>query len=333
MRLERMIGVLPRGKKNSICDVEGVLVAHVTVDEAEAHTGVTAIVPAPGDLFDQKLVAAVSVLNGFGKSAGLIQVEELGTLESPIVLTNTLSVGTALTALNKYMLEQNATIADTDATVNCVVGECNDGRINDIRGMHVTEEHVMEALHTVSDTFEEGAVGAGRGMVCFGLKGGIGSASRTLLIDGKNYTVGALVLSNYGGKGKLRFDGQLLPFSDKEEDKGSIMIIIATDIPLSSRQLKRVAKRSSMALGRTGSIMGHGSGDIAIAFSTANRISQKAKKAIRAFPILHEKMIDRVFDATVESVEEAIYSSLWHAEPMISRSGRRIASLQEVLDD
>ncbi len=331
MGLEQAIGTLPKGPKNTICDVEGVLVGHSTIEEGDARTGVTAIVPAPGDLFDQKLVAGVSVLNGFGKSVGLVQVEEMGTLESPIVLTNTLSVGTALTALTKYMLRINDSIGTTEATVNCVVGECNDGRINDIRGLHVREDHVLQALKNVSDEFAEGAVGAGRGMVCFGLKGGVGSSSRIIHIDKKDYTVGALVLSNYGGKGKLRIEGKSIPSPSQEEDSGSIIIVLATDLPLSSRQLTRMARRSAMALGRTGSIMGTGSGDIAIAFSTASRVPQKEKEGIQTVTQLHESKIDRVFEAAVEAVEEAIYSSLYHAKPDIDRSGKKIYSLQEVL--
>ncbi len=332
MGLEQKIGALPRGKKNNICDVTGVRVAHVTVDGAGAHTGVTAIIPAPGDLFDQKLVAGVSVINGFGKSVGLVQVQEMGTLESPIVLTNTLSVGTALTALTKYMLDKNEKIGRSESTVNCVVGECNDGRINDIRGLHIKEEHVIEALEKASDDFEEGAVGAGRGMICFGLKGGIGSSSRIVRFQDKDYTLGALVLSNYGGKGKLRIEGKRVPVLSNEEDKGSIIIVIATDIPLSSRQLTRVARRSSAALGRTGSILGSGSGDIAIAFSTAGRVPQSSEEAIESFSVLHESKIDKVFEATVEAVEEAIYSSLYHAESMYERSGKKVCSLKEMLD-
>ena len=201
-------GRLETGKRNKITDVPGVKVGHCTVKTEENHTGITVIVPGADNAFAQKYTAAAYVHNGFGKSAGLVQVEELGTLETPIALTNTLNVGTACEALTRYMLEQNADIGVTTGTVNCIVTECNDGRLNDIRGLHVKEAHVRTALQEASADFAEGAIGGGTGMVCMGLKGGIGSASRIVKVDGKDYTVGALVMSNFGEAGNLVIGGR-----------------------------------------------------------------------------------------------------------------------------
>ncbi len=332
MGLNRKLGTLPKGSKNNICDVPGIKVGHKTLSDGIIQTGVTAIIPAEGSLFRDKLEAGLSILNGFGKSAGLIQIEELGTLETPILMTNTLSVGTALNALTKYMLQQNPEIGNTTGTVNCVVTECNDGEINDIRGLHVKEEDVFYALDSATEDFEEGAVGAGRGMVCFGLKGGIGSSSRVLSLEEKDYFIGAMVLSNFGGPGRLVIEGEkIVPKSIDAfgGDKGSIIMIIATDLPLSSRQLKRLARRSAISLGRTGSVMGNGSGDIALAFSTAQRISHFPKEAFQKRSYLHEEHIEKVFVAAIEAVEESIYSALYHAEAMVNRKGDEVHSLRE----
>ena len=198
----------PRGERDLITDVPGVKVGHVTLKEGDVHTGVTAVLPHGGNCFRDKVMAGVSVINGFGKSVGLIQIQELGTIETPILLTNTLSVGTACEELTRYMLEGNPDIGVTTGTVNCVVTECNDGRLNDIRGLHVRPEHVRQALESASEDFEEGAVGGGTGMVCLGLKGGIGSASRRVEADGRTYTVGALVMSNFGAPGNLIIGGK-----------------------------------------------------------------------------------------------------------------------------
>ena len=330
MGLDIRIGMLEKGAKNNICDVEGVRVGHKTLSDGKIQTGVTAILPAPGSIFKNKLLAGASVLNGFGKSVGLVQVEELGTLESPIIMTNTLSVGTALTALTRYMLEENPEIGDTTGTVNCLVTECNDGLINDIRGLHVKEEDVFEALASAGEDFEEGALGAGRGMVAFDLKGGIGSSSRLLKLADKTFTVGALVLSNYGSASRLRIEGKkIFSSKDKTLDQGSVIIIIATDVPLSSRQLKRVSRRAVISLGRTGSIMGNGSGDIAISFSTANRLPHKSREALVSGVFLHEDYLEGVFEAAIDSVEEALYSSLYHSQAQLNRKGQLVHSLKE----
>lgn len=323
-----------KGKKNLITDVEGVKVGHLTLREGNVNTGVTVIFPHEGNIFQDKVMAASAVINGFGKSVGLLQIDELGTIETPIVMTNTLSVGTATTALIKYMLEQNEDIGLTTGTVNCLVTECNDGRLNDIRGLHVKEEHVFKALNSASDYFEEGAVGSGTGMCCLGFKGGIGSASRIINVDDKEYTIGALVLSNFGASGNLVIGGDHIGRKidgDISKDQGSIIIIIGTDIPLSERQLKRVAKRSSISLGRTGSYLGNGSGDIAIAFTTANRIPHYSNKEIIETKMFFDDKIDKVFEASIEAVEESIISSLYHAETRIGNLGKEAKGLREYL--
>ncbi|MFA7412327.1 MAG: P1 family peptidase, partial [Tissierellaceae bacterium] len=274
------IGSFPTGENNSITDVGGVRVGHKTLDHGNIKTGVTAILGHGGNLFREKLVAACHVINGFGKSAGLIQIEELGTIESPIILTNTLSLGTAYDALVKYMIDNNEDIGDTTGTINPIVCECNDGQINDIRGLHIGEEDIYDAIENCSIQFSQGNVGAGTGMVSYGLKGGIGSSSRLIDLDGTTYTIGILVLSNFGSMEDLVLNGQHLgpKLVDKvgiigdRDEKGSIILILATDIPLSSRQLKRVIKRVYPGLSRTGSYSGNGSGEIVIGFSTANRI-------------------------------------------------------------
>lgn len=322
----------PRGERDLITDVPGVKVGHVTLKEGDIHTGVTAVLPHGGNCFQDKVMAGVSVINGFGKSVGLIQIQELGTIETPILLTNTLSVGTACEELTRYMLEGNPDIGVTTGTVNCVVTECNDGRLNDIRGLHVRPEHVREALANAGEDFEEGAVGGGTGMVCLGLKGGIGSASRRVEVDGQTYTVGALVMSNFGAPGNLIIGGKHYDTNlgrDERKDEGSIIMLLATDIPLNERQLSRLAKRSMVALGRVGSYCGNGSGDIAIAFTTANRLPHYSEKNILETKMFYDENIDRVFVAGVEAVEEAIISSLYHAETTTGVRGNCYLGLRD----
>lgn len=322
----------PRGERDLITDVPGVKVGHVTLKEGDIHTGVTAVLPHGGNCFQDKVMAGVSVINGFGKSVGLIQIQELGTIETPILLTNTLSVGTACEELTRYMLEGNPDIGVTTGTVNCVVTECNDGRLNDIRGLHVRPEHVREALANAREDFEEGAVGGGTGMVCLGLKGGIGSASRRVEVDGQTYTVGALVMSNFGAPGNLIIGGKHYDTNlgrDERKDEGSIIMLLATDIPLNERQLSRLAKRSMVALGRVGSYCGNGSGDIAIAFTTANRLPHYSEKNILETRMFYDENIDRVFVAGVEAVEEAIISSLYHAETTTGVRGNCYLGLRD----
>ena len=322
----------PRGERDLITDVPGVKVGHVTFKEGDIHTGVTAVLPHGGNCFQDKVMAGVSVINGFGKSVGLIQIQELGTIETPILLTNTLSVGTACEELTRYMLEGNPDIGVTTGTVNCVVTECNDGRLNDIRGLHVRPEHVRQALANAGEDFEEGAVGGGTGMVCLGLKGGIGSASRRVEVDGQTYTVGALVMSNFGAPGNLIIGGKHYDTNlgrEERKDEGSIIMLLATDIPLNERQLSRLAKRSMVALGRVGSYCGNGSGDIAIAFTTANRLPHYSEKNILETRMFYDENIDRVFVAGVEAVEEAIISSLYHAETTTGVRGNCYLGLRD----
>ncbi len=326
----------PKGPNNLITDVDGVKVGNVTLQDGEINTGVTAVLPHGGNLFQDKVMGAVSVINGFGKSVGLVQVEEMGTIETPIVMTNTLSVGTATTALVRYMLEQNEDIGVATGTVNCLVTECNDGRLNDIRGLHVTEEMVRRAIDSAGRDFEEGAVGSGTGMCCLGVKGGIGSASRLVEVDGKNYVIGSLVMSNFGSGRNLVLGGKHVGGSLTKlkacKDQGSIIIVIATDIPLNERQLKRVAKRATIALGRTGSYLGNGSGDIAVAFTTANRIPHYSSRNILDVKMFYDENIDPVFEAAVEAVEEAIVSSLYHAKTTRGVRDTVIRSLSEYME-
>ena len=330
------VGRLPRGPLNKISDVPGVTVGHCTLADGPVQTGVTALLPHPGDIFHDKVMAESHVINGFGKTTGLVQIDELGTLETPILFTNTLSVGTASTALVRYMLERCPDICETTGSVNPVVCECNDSGLNDIRGLHVTEEHVFAALADCRADFAEGAVGAGRGMRCHGLKGGIGSASRCVELDGRLYTIGALVLSNHalfedlmvaGIPVRTLLDERVPP----HEDKGSIITVLATDIPLSERQLRRLCRRALVGLSRTGSYCGNGSGEIVLAFTTANRVPHYAEKQILTFGMVQDDAINPLFRAVAECVEESVLSSLLHAETVTGKGGRTVRSLAELL--
>ncbi|MFM1651417.1 P1 family peptidase [Brevibacillus sp. B_LB10_24] len=333
------IGRYETGKCNAITDIPGVMVGHVTLSEQIAddraiRTGVTAILPHPDNLFREKVLGSCHVINGFGKTAGTIQLQELGTIESPILLTNTLSVPAVLEGTIRYLLGQNPEIGNTTGTVNAIVGECNDGYLNDIRGLHVRPEHACLAIQSAkSGPVEEGCVGAGTGMSCLGYKGGIGTSSRIAAFGQRQYTIGALVLSNYGERADLRLPGggTLLPRSsaDPEKEKtpdGSIMIILGTDAPLSERQLGRIAKRAAFGLSRTGSYAAHGSGDIVIAFSTAHRIPHRPEPEQETLPyaFLREdgEWISRLFEMTAEAVEEAIWNSLCMASTTVGQKGR-----------
>lgn len=327
-------GIFEPGVLNAITDVDGVQVGHQTLVEGDAvRTGVTAIRPHAGDLFREKVPAAVYVGNGFGKAAGFLQVQELGTLETPIVLTNTLGVGTAVEAVVQWTLRQPGN--ETVGSVNAVVGETNDGYLNDIRGMHVTHEDVWAAIETASGgPVTEGSVGAGTGTRTLGWKGGIGTASRQLPDALGGYTLGALVQTNYGGI--LRIDGVHVgealgrysyrsvveagtsPAEDGPDDDGSCMIVLATDAPLSPRNLERIAKRAIMGLARTGSYMSNGSGDFVIAFSTQNRTNGDEVQQVDQ---LRNRAVSPLFLATVEAVEEAVYNALVTATTVQGRDG------------
>ena len=324
-----------KGTLNKITDVAGVTVGHATVDDGNIHSGVTVIVPIEENVFYNKPTAACYVLNGFGKTAGTIQIEELGTLESPIALTNTLSVGAVMDALNKRAVRESAKLGKYLRSVNSVVCECNDGNINDICAFGITEQHVEAAFDNACKDFAEGAVGAGRGMVCHGLKGGIGSASRKLMLDGKPYTLGILLMSNHGALRDLTIDGENVGEGIyegiTESDKGSIIVIMATDIPMSSRQIKRVLKRISTALARVGSRIGHGSGEVFIGFTTANVLKATEKKDIVTFTQISEGKIDIVFRAVSEATEDALIKSMTKAESCESRKCKTVHSLSEYI--
>jgi D-aminopeptidase len=330
------IGDLPTGKQNKITDVPGVLVGHVTRSDGPIQTGVTAILPHSGNLFLEKVLATSHVINGFGKTIGTIQIEELGTIETPILLTNTLSVGTTADALVSYMLEQNPEIGVTTGTVNPIVGECNDMYLNDIRGQHVKKEDVLTAISNANDDFDEGAVGAGTGMSCYGLKGGIGSSSRVLRIDDQDFVLGVLVLSNFGRQQDLIVDGThvgkwIQEFSSVQEDKGSIIILLATNLPLTERQLKRICKRCAVGLSRTGSFVGNGSGDLVIGFSTAVKIPHKSESPILPLHMLHEDEMDIFFRAAADATEESILNSMVCSEDTVGRAGHKRISLRHFM--
>lgn len=333
------IGRFPTGTLNAITDVQGVTVGHVTLSDGHIQTGVTAILPHPGNLFKEKLIASSHVLNGFGKTMGTIQMNELGTLETPILLTNTLSVGVAADALMDYMLERNAEIGRTTGTVNPVIGECNDMFLNDVRAKFVKQEHIFQALENTSAEFEEGAVGAGRGMLCYSLKGGIGSSSRIMEINSVAYTIGVLVLSNFGILSDLLVKGKAvgqelkkaLLESYKEEDKGSVMVIVATDLPVSERQLNRIIKRSVTGLSRTGSIITNGSGEVIIGFSTAVKIPHDKPEHLLSISQIHEEDLDVAFRAVGEAAEEAVLNSLVTAEAVVGREGNERPAFKDLL--
>ncbi|WP_138206962.1 P1 family peptidase [Haloimpatiens lingqiaonensis] len=329
------IGKLKTGINNLITDVPGVKVGHVTLRKGNINTGVTAIIPHEGNIFKEKLVACSHVINGFGKTVGTVQIEELGTLETPILLTNTLNVGLVSDALIEYMLKENEDIGVTTGTINPVVCECNDGYLNCIRERNVSRGHVFESIESADVIFKEGAVGAGTGMTCYGFKGGIGSASRIIELDSKEYTIGVLTLTNFGRGEDLVVDGEKIGekvFCCNEEDKGSCIIIVATDIPLSYRQIKRVCKRASVGMARTGSFIGNGSGEIVIGFTTANKINHYEDKDIISIKIINEDKINLIFRGVAEAVEEAVLNSLACSETLKGRDGHVRQGFGEILE-
>jgi D-aminopeptidase len=326
-------GSLPPGRRNTIADVPGVAVGHATLIEGDVCTGVTAVLPHDSDLFRDKPVAAAVVLNGFGKSVGLMQVNELGTLETPILLTNTFAVGACANALIRQAIAANAEIGRQTSTVNPVVLECNDGYLNDIQAMAVTEAHAGAAIEAASEEFDTGAVGAGTGMSCFGLKGGIGSASRWLRLGTVDYHLGVLVLANFGRAGDLRLpDGRRIdPGAKPAAEAGSCIVVIGTDIPLDHRQLGRVARRAGVGLAWCGSFWGNGSGDIALAFTTANRVPHAADRDLLDHRVLAEARIDRLFQAVAEATQEAVLDALAGAVTTEGRHGHRREGLAQLL--
>jgi D-aminopeptidase len=330
------IGVLPTGKYNAITDVTGVLVGQKTLIEgSDVRTGVTIILPHGGNIFQQKVPAAIYVGNGFGKLAGISQVQELGNIESPIILTNTLNVATGINGGITYTLSQKGN--ENVASVNVIVGETNDGYLNDIRGRHVTENDVLNAIHDAKPGLvAQGNVGAGTGTVCFGFKGGIGTASRILPKASGGYTVGVLVQTNFGGVleiagvpvgrelGNFFLSDQLNNPAD-----GSCMMVVATDAPLDARNLQRLAKRAFMGLAKTGGIASNGSGDYVIAFSTDTsiRVPFSPTEKMYTTATLFNDNASPLFMAAIEATEEAIINSLFAATTMKGRNGNTVEAL------
>ena len=330
--MDYTFGIMEKGARNLITDVPGVTVGHVTLADGDVQTGVTAILPHPGDLYHCKCPAAAHVINGYGKSMGLIQVQELGCIETPLILTNTLSAGTAYTACVRYMLARNPGIGREEGSVNPVILECNDSYLSDIRGLHVTEEHVLAALDAAGEEFALGAVGAGRGMSCYQLKGGIGSASRVMRWDERSYTMGALVMTNFGTMIDLTISGDPVGrrLAGKPEDvKGSCIMVLATDAPLSSRQLLRITHRAQSGLARTGAVTEEGSGEVVLAFSTANLLDTSVERW--QAEILSDSCLNTAFRAVTEGVEESIVRSMLCAETVAGRDGHSRRSLAEAL--
>ena len=331
------VGELPTGPLNKISDVPGVLVGHATLDDQRHKTGVTVVIPGADDPFFHKPVAAAFVLNGFGKTLGLMQVQELGVIETPIAITNTLNVGRIHDAMVGYMIETCQKADYRLTSVNPIVCECNDAGLNDIQDRALGAEHLRAAIADARADFAEGDVGCGKGTVCHSLKGGVGSASRQVELDGKTYTLGVLVQSNHGSLKDLRIDGKPAgrmidaALNASAPDKGSIISIMATDVPLSSRQLERVLKRASVGLARLGSFIGHGSGEVMLGFTTANRMPHDSETQLLPFHALAESKIDLLFRAMAEAEEEAVLNSMLAAQSVTGFDGTTKRSLREFM--
>ena len=346
------IGSMKKGPLDKISDIEGVLVGHCAIDTETHKTGVTYIAPSAANPFARKLPAAAYVLNGFGKSMGLIQIEELGCIETPLFLTNTLNIGLVHDAAVGAMIERCEKDGIELRSVNPIVLECNDSNLNDIRERAVKADHVARAISDARADFAEGDAGAGKGMICHGLKGGIGSASRVFELDGKTYTLGILALTNHGrlpdfaigGKpiGRMIAAAQGAQFAQKAQlaqasgaaaaasavdapDKGSVILVYATDAPLSSRQIKRVIKRGSVGLARLGSFIGHGSGEVFVGFSTAYSVSGESD--ILPAAMVREEKLDILFRAAAECAEESALNAMVCAGAVTGFRGRRCESL------
>ena len=349
-----ILGTMSPGPLNAITDVAGVRVGHATIVRGSGplvrgvgpvRTGVTALLPHGENIFTAKVPAAAAVFNGFGKTIGLVQIDELGQLETPILLTNTLSVGRVADALVGYMLEQYPAIGVTTGTVNPVVCECNDGLLNDIGGRHVGEQEVRAALDSAAGgPVAEGNIGAGTGMTTYGFAGGIGTASRCLPQKQGGYTLGALVLANFGRRGELLIAGvpvgrelerqgqqprATLKTPPEEREQGSVIVLLATDAPLDARQLGRLTRRVPLGLARTGTHGGHGSGDLAIAYSTAQRIPHDSAPFTHTVTVLNEQnpAIDTLFAAVVEATEEGVINALFAAHSTDGRDDHRVEAL------
>ena len=339
---------LPPGAFNAITDVAGVAVGHTTRIEGEGalipgqgpvRTGLTAILPHTGNIFREKVRAAVYTINGYGKATGFEQIRELGLIESAICLTNTLNVGIVWDALVSHAIRNNPDIAIATSNVSPVVGECNDNFLSDGQGRHITRRDVWDAIDNAeTGAVAEGNIGAGAGTLCYGFKGGIGTASR-MALDGR-FTVAALLQTNFGLRHELRILGAPIGqhFAEDSSPKppGSVMIILATDAPLDSRQLRRLAKRAAFGLGRTGTVCHSGSGDFVIAFTTANRVAHEAAVISRSADVFNDDAaygngaaIDQLFRAVVECVEESVYNALIAARTMTGRDGNTLTALPQ----
>jgi D-aminopeptidase len=335
------IGALPAGPRGTIADVGGVGVGHCTIAAGDIQTGVSVIRPHRSDPFDDKVPAAAVVINGFGKSVGLTQLNELGVLETPIALTNTFSVGTVATAQIQAAIAAHPGIARTTTSVNPLVFECSDAYLSDMQALAVGEAHYGEALAAATTDFQRGSVGAGRGMSCFGLKGGIGSASRIVRIDNDDTTIGALVLANFGRIESLTLAGhrigpalaRRLAEKTPQRDYGSIIVVLATDAPLDHRQLRRVAMRAAAGIGRTGAYYGHGSGDIALAFSTAQTVPHAPPTTVLSLEVLAEPFLEGLFDAAAEATEAAIVDALFSATTVTGFRGQTRYALLDAAPD
>lgn len=349
-----IVGGLPPGPLNAITDVPGVRVGQTTLYRGgepltpggsgllpglgPVRTGVTVILPHEGNIFMEKVRAAVHTINGFGKAVGFEQVRELGVLESPVALTSTLNVGLVADALVQAAIQSMHSIGVFTSTVNVVVGETHDGYLNDAQGRHVHAEHVFAALESAASVpVAEGNVGAGTGTICFGWKGGIGTASRVLPANLGGFTLGALVQANFGSWRELTILGVPIgqhlspknPPPHELDTGGSIMVVLATDAPLESRQLERVARRAGVGIARLGGYYGHTSGDFVIAFSTAARISHQPVELVAALPVVlgEQQVLDGMFIAAAEVVEEAVLNALCMAQTISGRDGHTAYAL------
>jgi D-aminopeptidase len=330
------VGRFPTGERNALVDVPGVLVGHATLVDGGARTGVTAIMPHGGDLYAEKMLGACHAINAYGKPIGLSQLEEMGTIESPILITSTLSVGPVWEGGLRHVLTQNPDAARDRDTVNVIVGECFDGWLSDARALAVRPEHALEAIAAArSDEAREGALGAGTGTTCFGFKSGVGTSSRLV----EDLLLGCLVVSNYGARRDLHmltgradaFDG----VSEAPGQGGSIVIVLGTEAPLSERQLRRLAVRAALGLGRAGSFASNASGEFAIAFSTAHRVPHRVDGSHHDFRFLRDDSpaVRRLFEAAGEVVHESVLGSLCCADATEGRDGHRADAFPyELLD-
>ena len=341
MKTAREWGLIPKGRlepgpRNAITDVAGVGVGHCSLRGDGIFTGVTAIIPHPGDIFRMKPRAAVEVINGFGKSAGLMQVAELGTIETPILLTNTFGVAACTQALVGRAIAANPAIGRTTSTINALVCECNDGSINDIQALAVTPADAEAALAAASTgPVEQGAVGAGSGMTAFGFKAGIGTASRLIRIGKHDFTLATLVLANFGAAGDLVLpDGRRPdPREPSNPERGSIIVIMATDLPLGDRQLQRVARRGGAGLARLGAFWGHGSGDVVLCFTTADPVDHDPVAPFAVQQRLSDGFVDIAFRAAAETTQEAVLNALCTSPSTPARNGGLYPALADWLKE